>query len=73
VFSAWVCSPNAGVRSPGEPCASAADCASGVCNGEERRQCDDGRSCETAAQCPFKEGLKNGPCTTVGIQGGICQ
>ena len=73
LFTAWVCSPNAGVRQAGEPCASAADCASGACNGIERSQCDDGRECVTAAQCPFKEGLKNGPCTTVGIQGGICQ
>ncbi|HEY5923243.1 MAG TPA: hypothetical protein VIV11_16300 [Kofleriaceae bacterium] len=73
VFSAWVCSPNAGVRQIGEPCVSHADCASGTCNGTERMQCDDGRACATAAQCPFKDGLKNGPCTTVGIQGGSCQ
>jgi len=73
VFSAWVCNPNAGVRKAGEPCASHADCASSVCNGTERMQCEDGRECVTAAQCPFKEGLQNGPCTTVGIQGGICQ
>jgi hypothetical protein len=73
VFSPWVCSPNAHLRQSGEPCASHADCASSVCLGSERRQCDDGRACVTAAQCPFASGLENGPCTTVGIQGGTCQ
>jgi hypothetical protein len=73
VFSPWVCSPNAHARASGEPCASDADCASSVCAGVERRQCNDGRACTSAAQCPFEDGLKNGPCTTVGIQGGICQ
>jgi hypothetical protein len=73
VFSAWTCAPNAHARQTGEPCATHADCASSVCLGEERTQCNDGRACVTAAQCPFAEGLKNGPCTTVGIQGGICQ
>jgi hypothetical protein len=72
-FSAWVCNPNGGARKGGEPCVSHADCTSGVCNGTERSQCEDGRACVTAAQCPFKQGLQNGPCTTVGIQGGICQ
>jgi hypothetical protein len=72
-FSAWVCSPNAHVRIAGEPCVSHADCASGVCNGTERSQCDDGRPCVTAAQCPFEDGLESGACTTVGIQGGSCQ
>jgi hypothetical protein len=73
LFSAWVCSPNAGVRQTGEPCVSHADCASGTCNGTERKQCDDGRACVTAAQCPFEAGLQSGACTTVGIQGGSCQ
>jgi hypothetical protein len=73
VFSPWVCAPNAHVRQAGEPCASSADCASNTCIGTERSQCSDGRPCVTAAQCPFASGLKNGACTTVGIQGGICQ
>jgi hypothetical protein len=73
LFSAWVCNPNGRARASGEPCVSHADCASGVCNGTERSQCDDGRPCVTAAQCPFEEGLQNGACTTVGIQGGSCQ
>jgi hypothetical protein len=72
-YSPFVCSPNQGKRQSGEACISNADCASGVCNGTARSQCDDGRSCASAAQCPFAEGLKNGPCTTVGIQGGLCQ
>jgi hypothetical protein len=73
LFSPSLCNPNAGIRQSGEPCASAADCASGNCVGTERMQCNDGRACVTAAQCPFEDGLKNGPCTTVGIQGGTCQ
>jgi hypothetical protein len=73
VFSPWTCSPHAHLRTSGEPCVNHADCASSVCIGPERSQCDDGRACSTAAQCPFKDGLKNGPCTTVGIEGGVCQ
>jgi hypothetical protein len=73
VFSAWVCSPNGHVRTAGEPCVTHDDCASGTCVGAERSQCDDGRPCVTAAQCPFEKGLQNGACTTVGIQGGSCQ
>jgi hypothetical protein len=73
VFSAWVCNPNAGARQSGEPCVSHADCASGACDGTEREQCDDGRPCMTAVQCPFERGLEGGACTTVGIQGGICR
>jgi hypothetical protein len=74
----YVCSPGAGVRKAGEPCASDADCASGSCAGAARMQCDDGRVCATAANCPFggpdtMNGLQNGPCNTVGVQGGTCQ
>jgi len=79
---AWItpdmCSPNAGVRKTGEPCASNADCTSGTCNGTPRSQCDDGRACATAADCPFggddtQDPLQQGPCNPVGIQGGTCQ
>ncbi len=73
VLSAHVCNPNAHARQPGQACVSAADCASNNCIGAQRSQCNDGRKCVTSAQCPFEDGLKNGPCTTVGIQGGICQ
>lgn len=73
LFSPWVCSPNAHARQAGEPCVTHADCASSVCLGTERSQCNDGRACVTAAQCPFEDGLQNGACTTVGIQGGLCQ
>jgi hypothetical protein len=73
-----VCSPDAMVRKAGEPCASDYDCASGSCAGTPRLQCDDGRACATAADCPFggpdtENGLQNGPCNTVGVQGGTCQ
>jgi hypothetical protein len=72
-----VCSPHGHLRKPGEPCASNDDCASSQCNGAPRMQCDDGRACATAADCPFggpdtMNGLQNGPCNTVGVQGGIC-
>jgi hypothetical protein len=73
LFTAWVCAPHAQKRQTGEPCANQDDCASGVCDGTERSQCDDGRPCATAAQCPFADGLQNGSCTTVGIQGGTCR
>ena len=73
VFAPSVCAPGEQRRQSGEPCASDADCASSVCAGAERSQCGDGRACVTAAQCPFEDGLKNGPCSTVGIQGGSCQ
>lgn len=69
----YECNPHAGVRTSGQPCANDDDCASGVCNGTERKQCNDGRACIDASQCPFESGLKNGPCNTVGIQGGTCQ
>jgi hypothetical protein len=76
--SPFVCSPDAHVRVTGEPCASNADCASDTCNGTPRSQCDDGRECATAADCPFggtdtQDPLQQGPCTPVGIQGGSCQ
>jgi hypothetical protein len=38
-----------------------------------REECDDGRACATAADCPVETGLEPGHCTTVGIQGGSCQ
>jgi hypothetical protein len=71
-----VCSPNLHRRQSGEPCVSDADCASSSCAGPERKQCMDGRSCATAADCPFDNignGLQNSPCNTVGIEGGTCQ
>lgn len=71
-FGPFVCSPNQHLRARGEPCASHADCASSTCSGPARLQCDDGRACATAAECPFTN-LKNGPCNTVGVQGGSCE
>ncbi len=69
----FVCAPLQHVLAPGTACASNEDCASSVCVGTERKQCDDGRACATAANCPVASDLKSGPCTTVGIQGGSCQ
>jgi len=68
-----VCAPGGGLRLAGEPCATAADCASGRCAGDERRACDDGRPCVTDANCPVDDGLIPGACTTVGVQGGSCE
>ena len=68
-----VCAPLQHLGSPGTACASNEDCASSVCNGTERKQCDDGRSCATAANCPVNSNLKSGACTTLGVQGGSCQ
>lgn len=74
----WECNPGGHARASGEPCASDDDCASEHCVGTARMQCDDGRACATAADCPFggpdtTNGLQNGPCDTVGVQGGSCQ
>ena len=74
----YECSPHTGLRTSGEPCASNDDCASGTCTGPARMQCDDGRRCATAADCPFggpdtQNPLQNGPCNKVGVQGGTCQ
>ncbi|HUS28028.1 MAG TPA: hypothetical protein VMZ53_05950 [Kofleriaceae bacterium] len=68
-----VCGAGQHVGAAGAPCGADEDCASGHCNGTVRRECDDGRTCIDASQCPFESGLKNGPCTTVGVQGGTCQ
>lgn len=67
-----VCGAGTGAGATGAPCGADADCASGTCAGSERRTCDDGRACQTPADCPITEGLAPGPCTTVGIQGGTC-
>ncbi len=74
----WECGPGLHLRASGQPCAGDDDCASEHCAGTARMQCDDGRSCATAADCPFggpdtQNGLQNGPCNTVGVQGGSCQ
>jgi hypothetical protein len=74
----YLCNPLMHAGAAGAPCASDDDCASALCAGETRMQCSDGRACSTAANCPFggpgtDNGLQNGPCDTVGVQGGICQ
>jgi len=76
----WVCNPGQHTGAHGDPCATDDDCASSACSGTVRKQCNDGRSCATAATCPFGDGspntdnpFENGPCTTVGVQGGTCQ
>jgi hypothetical protein len=67
------CKNGCALAASGQPCGDNYDCASGVCTGPEQMQCYDGRACSSPAQCPYIEGLKNGACTTVGIEGGVCQ
>jgi hypothetical protein len=67
-----VCRPGQGANVSGEPCGRDADCASGRCQGTERKVCRDGRSCTSPASCPIENGLVPGPCTLVGTQGGTC-
>jgi len=74
--SPWTCYGN--LRPHGAPCALDTDCLSETCVGTPRMQCDDGRACTTAADCPFgtpdtQNGLQHGPCTLVGVQGGSCE
>jgi len=74
----YLCNPGSHTRAAGAPCATDDDCASALCAGDARMQCSDGRACASAANCPFggpgtDNGLQNGPCDTVGVQGGSCQ
>jgi hypothetical protein len=72
-----VCSPGQHLGHAGDACGTDDDCASAICDGSERKECDDGRPCASAADCQFGTGsndpLMNGACTTVGIQGGTCR
>jgi hypothetical protein len=77
VIGPTVCSPSAGLQTTGQACANDADCASGMCEGSARMQCGDGRECANNTDCPFGgsdgNALENGPCVTVGVEGGACQ
>jgi hypothetical protein len=72
-----VCNPGQHLGQSGDACGTDDDCASAACDGTERKECDDGRPCASAADCQFGTGsndpLMNGACTTVGIQGGTCR
>jgi hypothetical protein len=67
-----VCRPGEGASAPGAACGSNADCASGSCSGSERKECWDGRACNSPADCPVITGLAPDTCANVGIQGGTC-
>ena len=70
----FLCSPGASVRKHGEPCFTNADCASGACTGPVRKLCeDDGRPCNSDANCPIDHTLLNTSCITVGVTGGSCE
>jgi len=72
-----VCNAGRHLGASGDACGTDDDCASAICDGMERKECDDGRPCATALDCEFGTGsndpLMNGACTTVGIQGGSCR
>ena len=72
-----VCNPGSHLGAAGTPCGTDDDCASASCAGTNRMECEDGRPCATAIDCPFGTGsngpLANGACTTVGVQGGSCR
>jgi hypothetical protein len=68
-----LCLPGIGVTKPGEPCATDFACLSGTCLGKPRRQCFDGRSCVSDANCPVDASLVPGHCLIVGVQGGTCR
>ncbi len=69
----FLCAAGKAIGASGAPCGANADCASGACNGTERKQCDvDGRECATDDDCPF-DALQHTACSAVGIQGGSCQ
>ena len=77
VFSPWTCSPGGKKRVSGEPCATDDDCANESCGGAIAKQCADGRACGNDVDCPFisapdGDGLINGPCSVVGVEGGAC-
>ena len=72
-----VCNARSHLGATGSPCGTDDDCASSTCDGAERKECEDGRPCATAIDCPFGIGsaapLQNGACITVGVQGGSCR
>ena len=49
----FVCAAGTHARAPGSRAATTTTARAGTCNGTPRLQCDDGRACATAADCPF--------------------
>ncbi|HPH66274.1 MAG TPA: hypothetical protein PLF40_11035 [Kofleriaceae bacterium] len=68
----FVCAPGKFAGAMGAACFTNADCASATCNGAVMRQCPDGRTCGTTADCPSEGSEQHGPCVPVGVQGGTC-
>lgn len=84
VLGPATCMPGVPIRAAGEPCTNDRDCISEQCDGADRYQCPDGRSCGNAQRelCPAvgfastdptADGLQPGACTLVGIEGGTCR
>ena len=68
-----VCGAGQHLGLAGEACGTDDDCASSRCDGTPRKECIDGRPCQSPANCPVDSGLAPGACTPVGIQGGSCE
>ena len=68
-----VCRPGEHAGAVGASCGTSADCASGICFGPDVKQCDDGRVCYSRDDCPVREDLTPGECTTVGFEGATCK
>ena len=68
----YVCEAGKFAGTTGAACFTNADCASATCNGAVMRQCPDGRTCATTADCPSEGSEQHGPCVPVGVQGGTC-
>jgi hypothetical protein len=72
LYTPYLCDPTT-PQPAGAPCVENSECSSGTCAGSAYAQCDDGRPCTTALDCPIDGGtLLNGACTPVGIVGGTC-
>lgn len=69
-----VCGPGQHTGATGAPCGTDLDCASGHCTGTPRKQCRDGRACDSPMDCPADDGISLAPggCNLVGVQGGSC-
>jgi hypothetical protein len=70
-----LCNPFDRVAQRGAPCVTSFECVSGICRGETRGQCFDGRACDAPADClPFPAPATDYRrfCNVVGIQGGVC-
>ncbi len=69
----YMCSADEQLRASGEPCVSAGDCASGICNrDDDLRICNPtGRPCHSSSECSVY-GFE-GECQYIGAYDGVCE